>query len=131
MVLSATWVGYLLGHQDMLMTSYCLHLAWIQYYLQYVSSMLTNFMLFNGKKNLLIIYKCTWSQAPDPGIVINNVMVCRVILLGHYMCEDIYIFNASKFVSDFNRQSKMCFANFRNTNSYIRNVMFHKNCTTF
>ncbi len=42
-------------------------------------------VLFNGKKRLLIIYKCTRSQPPDPGIVINNVRVCRVdevILLG-------------------------------------------------
>ncbi len=30
-------------------------------------------VLFYGKKSLLIIYKCTRSQPPDPGIVINNV----------------------------------------------------------
>ncbi len=63
-------------------------------------------VLFNGKKSLLIVYKCTKSQAPDLGIVINNVRVPRVnevILLVHYMCEDIYKFNASKCVSDFNR----------------------------
>ncbi len=62
-------------------------------------------VLFNGKKSLLIIYKCTRSHPPDPGIVINNLRVPRVdevILLGHYMCEDIYKFNASKCVSDFN-----------------------------
>ncbi len=42
-------------------------------------------VLFNGKNSLLIIYKCTRSQPPDPGIVINNVRVPRVdevILLG-------------------------------------------------
>ncbi len=63
-------------------------------------------VLFNGKKSLLIIYKCTKSQPPDLGIVINNVKVPRVdrvILLGHYMCEDIYKFNASSCVSDYNR----------------------------
>ncbi len=28
---------------------------------------------FNGKKSLLIIYKCTWSEPPNLGIVINSV----------------------------------------------------------
>ncbi len=63
-------------------------------------------VLFNRKKSLLIIYKCIKSQPPNPGIVINNARVPRVdkvILLGHYMCEDIYKCNASKCVSDFNR----------------------------
>ncbi len=90
--------------------------------------------LFNGKKSLLIIYKYTKSQPPDLGIVINNVRVPRVdevIVLGYYMCEDIYKFNASKCVSDFNRKSNMFFANFKHANSYIRNVLFHKYCTAF
>ncbi len=90
--------------------------------------------LFNGKKSLLIIYKCTRSQPPDPGIVINNVRVPRVdevILLGHYMCENIYKFNASKCASNFNRQSNMFFANFKHANSCIRNMLFYKYCTAF
>ncbi len=48
-------------------------------------------VLFNGKKGVLIIYKCTMSQPPNPGIMINNVRVTRVdevIILGHYICED-------------------------------------------
>ncbi len=59
------------------------------------------------------------SQPPNPGIVINNVRILRVdevILLGHYMFEDIYNFNTTKCVSD---------------NYYIRNVLFHKNCIVF
>ncbi len=47
------------------------------------------------------------------------------------MCEDIYKFNASKCVSDFNRQRNMFFAIFKHANSYIRNVLFHKYCTAF
>ncbi len=89
-------------------------------------------VLFNDKESLLIIYICTKSQPPDLGIVINNVRVPRVdevILLWHYMCEDIYKFNASKCVSDFNRQSNMFLTNFKHANSYIRNVLFHKYCT--
>ncbi len=91
-------------------------------------------VLFNGKKSLLIIYKCTKSKPSNPGIVINNVRVPRVdkvILLGHYMCEDIYKFNASNCVSYFNRQSNMFFTNFKHANSYIRNVLFHNYCTAF
>ncbi len=86
-------------------------------------------MLFNGKNNLLIIYKCTRSQPPDPGIVRSNVRVPRVdelILLGHYMCENIYKCNASKCVSDFKMAEQNVFDIFNNPNSYIRNVLFHK-----
>ncbi len=46
-------------------------------------------VLFNGKKILLIIYKCTKSQPPNLCIVIKNVRVPgvdEVNLLGHYMC---------------------------------------------
>ncbi len=115
------------------MTSNCLHTLEIQATIceQYAKKF---DVLFNGKKSLLIIYKCTRSQPPDLGIVINNVRVPKVdevILLGHHMCEDIYKFNASKCVSDSNRQSNMFFANFKNANSYIRNVFFHKYCTSF
>ncbi len=35
-------------------------------------------MLFNGKKNVLIIYKFTSSQPPDPVIFINNVWLPRL-----------------------------------------------------
>ncbi len=70
-------------------------------------------VLFNGKKSLLIIYKCTRSQPPDPGIVTkNNVCVPRVdeiILLRHYMCGYIYKCNSSKSVGDFNRWSNILF----------------------
>ncbi len=51
-------------------------------------------VLFNGKKSLLIIYKCTRSQHPNPDIIINNVRVPRVdevFLLEHYMCRKIFI----------------------------------------
>ncbi len=86
-------------------------------------------VLFNGNKRLLIIYKCTRSQPPDRVIVINNVRVPRVdeVIFGrHYMCEDIYKFNASTCVSDFIWQINMFFANFKHVNSYIRNVLFHR-----
>ncbi len=75
-------------------------------------------VIFNAKKSLLIIYKCTWRKPPDPNVYINNVKVAcvnGVIRLGHILNEDIFKFNASKCVANFN----------------IRNVLFNKYCTTF
>ncbi len=91
-------------------------------------------VMFNANKRLLIIYKCTRSKPPDPNIYINNVKVAlvnEVIHLAHNLSEDIFKFNASKCVADFNRQCNMYFANFKYANSYIRNVLFHKCCTAF
>ena len=89
---------------------------------------------FNGKKSLLIIYKCTKYRPPDPKIVINGVHVPRVdevIHLGHHLSEDIYKFNVGKCVSDFNKQCNMFFASFRHASSSLRNILFHKYCTAF
>ncbi len=58
--------------------------------------------MFNAKKSLLIIYKCTRTKPPDPNIYINNVKVSpvnEVIHLGHNLSEDIFKFNASKCVA--------------------------------
>ncbi len=55
----------------------------------------------------------------------------EVIHLGHNLSEDIFKFNASKCVADFNRKCNMHFANFKYANSNIRNVLFHKYCTAF
>ncbi len=89
-------------------------------------------VMFNVKKSLLIIYKCTWRKHPDPNIYINNVKVPHVnevIHLGHNVSEDIFKFNASKCVAGFNCQCNMYFANFKYANSNIRNMLFHKYCT--
>lgn len=91
-------------------------------------------VMFNGKKSMLIIYKCTRVRPPDPNITINNVKVPRVdevIHLGHHLSEDIYKFDTSKCVSDFNKQCNMFFAHFKHANSHIRNILFHKYCTSF
>ncbi len=76
--------------------------------------------MFNAKKSLLIIYKCTRRKPPDPNIYINNVKVpCVnvVIHLVHNLSEDIFKFNESKCVADFNCQCNMYFANFKYANS--------------
>ncbi len=91
-------------------------------------------IMFNVKKSLLIIYKCTWRKPPDPYMYINNVKfphVNQVIHLCHNLIEDIFKFNASECVAYFNRQCNMYFANFQYANSNIRNVLFHKYCTAF
>ncbi len=93
-----------------------------------------NDVMFNSKKSLLIIYKCTWRKPPGPNIYINNVKiphVNEVIHLGHNLSEDIFKFYASKCVADFNHKCNMYFANFKYANSNIRNVLFHKYCTAF
>ncbi len=90
-------------------------------------------MIFNGKKSQLIIYKCKKACPPDPGILINNLKVSRfneVIHLGHCCYEDVYKFSARKCVVDFNRQCHICLANFKYANSNIKNVLFHKYCTS-
>ncbi len=49
--------------------------------------------MFNAKKSLLIIYKCTRGKLPDPNIYINNVKVPhvnQVIHLGYNISEDIF-----------------------------------------
>ncbi len=91
-------------------------------------------VIFNAKKSLLIIYKCTRWKRPDPNIYINNVKALRVnevIHLGHNLSEDIFKFNASTCVADFNCQCNMYFASFKYANSNIRNVLFRKYCTAF
>ncbi len=88
--------------------------------------------MFNAKESLLIIYKSIWSEPPDPNIYIKNVKVPHVnevIHLGNNLSEDIFKFNASKCVADFNCQFNMYFANFTYVDSNIRNVLFHKYCS--
>ncbi len=87
--------------------------------------------MFNAKKSILIIYKCTWRKPPDPNMYINNGKVPHMNEVVHNLSDDIFNFNASKRVADFNSQYNMYFANFKYANSNIRNVLFHKYCTVF
>ncbi len=56
--------------------------------------------MFNAKKSILIIYKCTQRKPPDLNIYTNNVSVLHVNEVGHNLSEDIFKFNASKCVAD-------------------------------
>lgn len=91
-------------------------------------------VMFNAKKSQLIVYSCSAKQMVDPIILVNGkkVDVCHnVVHLGHLMSNNIYKFNVSKCIGDFNRQCNMFLADFKNANSYIRNVLFQKYCTSF
>ncbi len=90
--------------------------------------------MFNVKKSQVIIYSCSAKKPPNPNITINgeNVDVVKsVILLCHLMTNEIYDFNLSKCIGDFNRQCNMFLADFKYVNSHIRNVLFQKYCTSF
>ncbi len=47
------------------------------------------------------------------------------------MTNNIYDFNLSKCIGDFNRQCNMFLADFKYVNSHIRNVLFQRYCTNF
>ena len=54
-----------------------------------------------------------------------------VVHLGHVLTENVYEFNISKCIEDFNRQCNMFLADFKHVNSQVRNNLFQKYCTSF
>ncbi len=71
---------------------------------------------------------------PNPNITVNGKIVDvaqSLIHLGHLMTNNIYDFNLSKCIGDFNRQCNMFLAGFKYVNSHIRNVLFQRYCTSF
>ncbi len=62
------------------------------------------------KKSQVIIYKAYNVRPPDPCVVINGAPVkCfnNVIHLGHLLTENVYEFNVSKCIDNFNRQCSL------------------------
>ena len=91
-------------------------------------------IMFNGKKSELIIYRCSQSRPPDPGIFINDVRVPRkekVTHLGHDLYENVFQFGAAKCIKDFNSQCNSFFCDFKNASSHMRNELFSKYCMSF
>ena len=91
---------------------------------------------FNSAKSQLIGFKCSSKDVIDPGIMLNGQeipMLAEVTHLGHRLSKKIFDFNvhANKCVADFNRQCNIFFANFKYANSHIRNILFHKYCSSF
>ncbi len=89
---------------------------------------------FNAKKSQVIIYKAYNVKPPDPCVVINGAPVQyfnNVIHLGHLLTENVYEFNVSKCIDDFNRQSNMFFADFKHCSCHIRNILLQRYCTNF
>ncbi len=64
----------------------------------------------NAKKGQVNIYKADNVKPADPSVV--NPVICfnNVIHLGHLLTENVYEFNVSKCIDDFNRQCNMFFA---------------------
>ncbi len=71
---------------------------------------------FNVKKSQVIIYKAYNVKPHDP---------CVVIHLGHLLTENVYEFNVSKCIDDFNRQYNMFFADFKHCSCHIRIFYFN------
>ena len=89
---------------------------------------------FNAKKSQVIVFKAQNAIPSDPCVKINGTAVPRVdrvIHLGHLLTENVYEFNVSKCIDDFNRQCNIFFADFKNCSSHIRNVLFQRYCTSF
>ncbi len=92
------------------------------------------YITFNAKKSQVIIYKAYNVKPPDPCVVINGAPVkCfnNLIHLGHLPTENVYEFNVSKCIDDFNRQCNMFFADFKHCSGHILNILFQQYCTNF
>ncbi len=91
-------------------------------------------VLFNSKKSQVIIYKPYNVKPPDPCVTINDARVkCvdNVIRLGHLLTENVYEFNMSKCIDNFNHQYNIFLADFKYCSSHIRNVSFQRYCISF
>ena len=89
---------------------------------------------FNASKSQLIIFKGRSGEITKPEIYMNGDkidVVSSVVHLGHLLHDNIYKYDVSKCVSDFNRQSNLFLAKFKYATSHLRNFLFHKYCTSF
>ena len=88
---------------------------------------------FNDKSQL-IIFKPKPDDTPNPSVYINEVELQAVECLthlGHDVNDNIFKCDASKCIKDFNIQTNLFLADFKNANSFIRNYLFFKYCTAF
>ncbi len=51
--------------------------------------------------------------------------------MGHLLTENVYEFNVSKCIDDFNRQCNVFFADFKQVSCHIWNILFQRYCTNF
>ena len=73
-------------------------------------------------------------RPPDPEIIVNGEtvnLVGQVVHLGHLLSENITNCNTTKCISDFNRQTNIFLADFKNVSSDIRNYLFQCYCNSF
>ncbi len=66
-------------------------------------------------------------QLMMPGL---NVLI-KLYILVHLLTKNVYEFNMSKCINDFNRQCNMFLADFKYSSSHIRNVLFQRYYTSF
>ncbi len=73
-------------------------------------------VLFNSKKSQIIIYKGYNVKPPEPCFTINNARVkCvdKVIHHGQLLTENMYEFDMSKCIDDFNHQCNIFLVDFK------------------
>ena len=89
---------------------------------------------FNASKSQLIVFKGRRNDFPIPEINLNGdaiSVVNSIVHLGHIINDNIFKYDVSKCVSDFNRQCNMFLSNFKNAKSHFKNFLFHKYCSSF
>ena len=89
-------------------------------------------ILFNSKKSQLIIFKHSKNPVPDPKITVNGEQVkvyTSVTHLGHVMNENIFNYDSSRIISNFNKQCNGFLADFKFASADLRNALFGTYCT--
>ena len=87
---------------------------------------------FNSKKSQLIIFKHGNNTVPDPRITVNGEYVkvyTNVTHLGHAVNENIFNYDSSRIINNFNRQCNGFLADFKYASADMRNALFSTYCT--
>ena len=96
--------------------------------------MRTDLMFSLMQKRVMLSFLKWTTKPPDPCVIISGCKVkCldTVVHLGHVLTDNVYEFNISKCIEDFNQQCNMFLADFKHVNSQVRNNLFQKYCTSF
>ena len=86
---------------------------------------------FNSQKSQFIVFG---SKACNVKIKVNDQEVDKVdsvVHLGHILTNNMFNFDVTKCIGDFNRQCNMFLANFKYANSSLRSHLFKIFCTSF
>ena len=87
---------------------------------------------FNSDKSQFIVFGSNKDVNVNIKVNGQNVeKVDSVIHLGHILAKNIYSFDVSKCIGDFNRQCNMLLGNFKYASAFLRNHLFKKFCSSF